>query len=57
MDLCGHARPSVGVVQACFAPLVWILDFLIGFALRSLSLCRVFALAPGFVFGWRVFIS
>jgi hypothetical protein len=53
----GLARSSAEVVQACFAPRVWVSNFWFGFALRGLALRHVCAIAPRFVPGWRAFSS
>jgi hypothetical protein len=47
----GLARPSVEVVSACLAPRVWVWGVWFGFALRSLAMWRVCAIAPAFPAG------
>jgi hypothetical protein len=42
----GLARPSTEMVNACFAPCVCVWGFWFGFALRSLAVWRVCAIAP-----------
>jgi hypothetical protein len=52
----GLHQPSAKVVQACFEPMCGFLLWL-RFALRSLALCGMCAIAPSFVSSWQAFSS